>query len=355
MKEKEIRFYDFSEYRLDVINKQLLRDEQPIEITNKSLKVLQFLIENRGDVLKKEHLIDALWNGAYVEEKTLMQHIYMLRKALKQNGDNETYIKTISKNGYSFVAEVEEIFIESSEINEEVSENQNESLETDNNTKSEEKEASKTDTTISNKKVGRKPIFSKAFAYVTAASLVFLSSIIFAYSSFQSSNGNSDSQEIKSIAVLPFQQFGDGKKERLGLIVADTLISEIGKFNQLSVAPTSSITHYFGKDSQNVYKIGEKLNVDAVVKGTIQTDGNRYRVAVRLYNVKDRKQIWAETFDERYFNKFAMQDKISEQISKGITQNIPSLRNDFIQMKSALKITAEEDSCKLAKKNKSKN
>lgn len=108
----KIHCFEFGEYRLDITNNQLLKNNIPVSITQKGFEILLFLIENKGLVLKKEELLDALWEGNFVEESTLTQHIYMLRKALKEKEVEAGYIETIPKIGYRFVGEVEEVFYE---------------------------------------------------------------------------------------------------------------------------------------------------------------------------------------------------------------------------------------------------
>ncbi len=113
MSENNVGCYDFDDYRLGVANFRLLENGEQIALTQKSFELLQFLVENRGRILKKEELLDALWEGNFVEEANLTQHVYMLRKALKQKETKKVFIETIPKNGYRFLAEVVEVASES--------------------------------------------------------------------------------------------------------------------------------------------------------------------------------------------------------------------------------------------------
>jgi len=110
MSKNKVVFYDFDEYRLDLMNGELLKNGSPIPLTQKSFEILQILIENRSQIFKKKELLNSIWGDCFVEEATLTQHIYMLRKGLRENGKN--YIETIPKNGYRFSGEVKEIQFE---------------------------------------------------------------------------------------------------------------------------------------------------------------------------------------------------------------------------------------------------
>ena len=69
----------------------------------KAVDTLLLLIQNRGDLIEKDELMQRLWPDSFVEEANLTQNIYTLRKAL--GGD---YIETIPRRGYRFLAEVKE-------------------------------------------------------------------------------------------------------------------------------------------------------------------------------------------------------------------------------------------------------
>ena len=110
MSEKTICYYDFGDFRLDVANFRLMQNGSPVPLTQKSFEILQTLIENKNRVVEKDELLRLIWGDYYVEEATLTQHIYMLRKALKQNGGGAVFIETIPKHGYRFTADVRGIF-----------------------------------------------------------------------------------------------------------------------------------------------------------------------------------------------------------------------------------------------------
>lgn len=84
----------------------LLRGGDPLPLTPKAFDTLQYLIEHRDRVVSKDELLSVLWSGVVVEEATLSQHIYKIRKALNDE-DGIRYIVTVPRRGYRFVGEVE--------------------------------------------------------------------------------------------------------------------------------------------------------------------------------------------------------------------------------------------------------
>jgi Tol biopolymer transport system component/DNA-binding winged helix-turn-helix (wHTH) protein len=105
--------YEFGEFRLDIGEKILMRGESPVEITPKGFELLCVLVENHGRLLGKNELMDTLWADSFVEESNLTFNIRQLRKILGDDAHDPTYIKTIRRHGYRFIAEVRPVVAES--------------------------------------------------------------------------------------------------------------------------------------------------------------------------------------------------------------------------------------------------
>ncbi|MBA2731968.1 MAG: PD40 domain-containing protein [Acidobacteria bacterium] len=113
VKVKQTRhFYDFGVFRIDVSNRLLLCDGEPVALMPKTFDMLLLLVERHGEVLEKDELLEILWPDAIVEESNLTQNIHVLRRALEQHSPDGGYIKTIPRRGYRFVAEVREFWDE---------------------------------------------------------------------------------------------------------------------------------------------------------------------------------------------------------------------------------------------------
>ena len=97
--------FEFGPYRLDAAERSLQRRGQPVTLTPKALDVLSVLVRNAGAVVEKDRLLEAVWPNTFVEEGILAVNVATLRKAL-QDGDGHSYIETVPRRGYRFVAEV---------------------------------------------------------------------------------------------------------------------------------------------------------------------------------------------------------------------------------------------------------
>lgn len=96
--------YEFGPFRVEAANHQLLRDGVVVPLKPKAFDTLLVLIENRGRVIPKEELIRLLWPDSVVEEASLTQNIYEVRKALR--GSDRSYVENVPRRGYRFAGEL---------------------------------------------------------------------------------------------------------------------------------------------------------------------------------------------------------------------------------------------------------
>jgi TolB-like protein len=126
------------------------------------------------------------------------------------------------------------------------------------------------------------------------------------------------------MAVLPFKTLGaKTQDEYLGLGIADALITKLSNLKRVIVRPTSSVRNAMKDDAVSA---GRALKVVTVLEGTIQQWDEYIRVTVQLVSTRDGATLWAERFDEKFTNIFAIEDSISEQVATAL----------------AVKLTAEE-------------
>src|SRR4051794_23669632 len=96
--------YKFGAFCIEVDTRLLLQNGEPVSLTPKAFDTLLALVRRNGKVVRKDELLKEVWPDTFVEEATLAQNIFTLRKALGQNGSGTQYIETIPRHGYRFVA-----------------------------------------------------------------------------------------------------------------------------------------------------------------------------------------------------------------------------------------------------------
>ncbi|MDT7807761.1 MAG: hypothetical protein QOJ70_1574 [Acidobacteriota bacterium] len=109
MNNREVAFYEFGPFRIDMRRYLLLRGDEHIPLSPKTLKTLLVLVERRGSVVKKDELLAVIWPDSFVEESNLAQNVFVLRKVLGEEKSEHRYIVTVPGVGYRFVAPVSEV------------------------------------------------------------------------------------------------------------------------------------------------------------------------------------------------------------------------------------------------------
>src|SRR6516225_6890464 len=96
----------FADHTLDIDRRELLRGSAPIAVAPQVFDLLVYLVRNRDRVVSKDDLIASVWGGRIVSESTLASRINAARKAIGDNGDEQKLIRTFSRKGFRFVADV---------------------------------------------------------------------------------------------------------------------------------------------------------------------------------------------------------------------------------------------------------
>lgn len=132
--------------------------------------------------------------------------------------------------------------------------------------------------------------------------------------------GEADSEDIQipeektSIAVLPFTNMSaDPEQEYFCDGMSEELINALTKVKELHVVARTSAFSFKGKDI-DIREIGEKLDVDKVLEGSVRKAGDKLRITAQLINVSDGYHLWSERYDREMDDVFAIQDEITMAI-----------------------------------------
>jgi TolB-like protein/Tfp pilus assembly protein PilF len=147
---------------------------------------------------------------------------------------------------------------------------------------------------------------------------------------------------IPVLAVLPFKLFApDSDDEYLGLGMADALITRLTNVRQIIVRPTSAVLKY-AKLDQDPVAIGRELRVESVLEGSIRKSGERMRVTVQLVSVKDGRALWADKFDEKFTDIFAVEDSIAEKVADALALRLTGEERLLLKKRYTAVVEAHE-------------
>jgi eukaryotic-like serine/threonine-protein kinase len=120
--------------------------------------------------------------------------------------------------------------------------------------------------------------------------------------------------DARAIAVLPFvNASADPENEYFSDGITDELITALTKVEGLQVASRTSVFALKGV-REDVRSLGARLNVSAIIEGSVRRAGQRLRITAQLTGVRDGRTLWSERYDRELADVFAIQDEIARTI-----------------------------------------
>jgi len=118
----------------------------------------------------------------------------------------------------------------------------------------------------------------------------------------------------KSIAVLPFVNISsDKEQEYFSDGIAEDLLNLLAKVQSLQVAARTSSFALKGLKLE-IPEIGQRLRVANVLEGSVRRAGDAVRITAQLIRVADGYEIWAQTWNRKFDDVFAIQDEIASDV-----------------------------------------
>ncbi len=125
-----------------------------------------------------------------------------------------------------------------------------------------------------------------------------------------------------SVAVLPFLNMSnDPENEYFSDGLSDMLIDRLANVGELIVISRTSSFAFKGRDL-DAREIGDRLEVAALVEGSVQRMGDRLRIVAQLINTDTGAHIWSKSFDRTVEDLFAIQDEIANSIAEDLTKHL---------------------------------
>ena len=278
-----------------------------IRVEPKIIQVLVCLAEHAGEVVPKENLIRQVWSGTFVTDDVLTRSISELRRVFGDDPKEARFIQTIPKSGYRLIASVSFDCAKQEPV-------------------SPERVASGDET----RRVNPHSRWLNARVLAACVILVGVAAVAFYLWTLRKSVASGGSKPMRSIAVLPFKSVGpEVGDEYLGLEMADTLITRLSSTKQLVVCPPGAARKYSDKN-QDPIAAGRELSVELVLDGSTQREGDRVRVTVRLLKVADGSSLWAERYDEKFADIFAVQDSVTEKVARSLALSLTGAERELL-------------------------
>ena len=282
------RVYRFGAFVLDARTGELTNDGRRTPLREQPLQLLLALLEHPGELITREELIGRLWPaGTFVDfDRGLNKAVNHLREALADSAEHPRFIETLPRKGYRFVAPVTNDVRESRETT-----------------------------------PGGEPPRSRVGGWL-AVSALLVTGVAIVLGSRVGGNWMASRSGavpgISALAVIPLENLShDPEQEYFADGMTDALITDLAKLGSLRITSRTSVMRYKGT-KKSIKEVGQELNVDAVVEGTVMSSGSRVRITAQLIQVSTDMHLWAETYERDAREVLDLQRAVATDIARRI-------------------------------------
>jgi TolB-like protein/Tfp pilus assembly protein PilF len=160
---------------------------------------------------------------------------------------------------------------------------------------------------------------------------------------YRKSGATGAGTQTRSLAILPFRNLRqDPSLDYLGFSLADAAITKLGYIRTLIVRPSSSVDKYRNQNA-DPRTAGRELNVDTLLTGGFIKDGDDLRITAQLIDVNSNRILWRDSIDVKYDKLLTVQDRVTQQIVKGLELNLTPAEAQHLKPESPIDPLAYED------------
>jgi TolB-like protein/DNA-binding winged helix-turn-helix (wHTH) protein/Flp pilus assembly protein TadD len=299
----------FGTYEVSLESGEVRKAGLRIRVQQQPMKLLEILLERRGEVVTREELRSRVWPSESFGDfdQALNIAIGKLRSALGDSAENPRFIETLPKRGYRFIADV-------SVVNADARPKKPEPAPGDRPTMEPKDKLQGAGLAGATK---RRPWPTR---WVTAVVAVVLSLAILAVWLFRSRGSRPTG--IRSLAVLPLENLsGDAAQNYFADGMTDELITDLAQISALRVISRTSVMVYKGA-RKPLPQIARELNVDGVVEGTVLRSGDQVRITAQLIEASTDKHLWSQSYEGELRDTLALQNRVASAIADQIRINL---------------------------------
>jgi TolB-like protein/DNA-binding winged helix-turn-helix (wHTH) protein len=297
----------FGVFEADLRAGELRRSGTRVRLQDLPFRMLTLLLSRPGEVITREEFRQALWpSDVFVDfEQGISSAVMRLRDALRDSADNPIFIQTIERRGYRWIGPV---LIQTPEpvVQDRVP--------TPVEPRSRDFTA-RYEIGLSSKVPKRTPQVRLWLAAALVAVVVLVAAGLFRWKSERPA-------PISSVAVLPFDNlsapsFDDAFSDGL----TDEIAASISHLDGVRVAGRRSAYVFKGKHD-DLRNIGSRLDVEAVVEGSVQRAADHTHVTVELNRTRDGFTIWSQTYDGTTSDWMQIESQIAGSIAGAFARKI---------------------------------
>ena len=293
----------FGVFEVDQRAGELRKQGLKIKLQEQPFQVLAMLLERPGEVVTREELHVKVWGSdTFVDlEHGLATAIKKIREALGDDAETPRYVETLPRRGYRFifpVAAMPSLLVGGGDAAARVG------------------------------AIHESPLRKRWAVVAVGSALLAVVAVLFALNvaglreRLLTAVGavREPTLQIQSIAVLPLENLsGDPEQEYFSDGMTEALITDLGKISALRIISRTSVMRFKGvRPAGGLTEIAQKLNVDAVVEGSVMRSGDRVRITANLIDARSERHLWAEAYDRDLRDVLALQGEVARAIASEI-------------------------------------
>lgn len=252
----------FGEFELDTALLELRQSGTAVAVEPLVFDLLAYLANNPDRIVTKEELFAEIWSGRIVSDAALSSQVKAARRVLGDDGTSQHTIRTIHGRGLRFIAPIEQ----------------------------------------SNAATAPEPAASPAGVIEFGS--------------------QPERAKKPSVAILPFANLnGDPNENYFADGITEDITTALSKNRWLIVVARNS-AFAFRDGADGIRIIGQKLEADYIVTGSVRKAGTRARISVQLVEAVSEASVWSERFDRDMIDIFDLQDEITETVSSRLESEL---------------------------------
>ena len=324
--------FRLGQWRIDPALNEISRDGTTVRLEPRTMRVLVCLAEHAGNVVNVNQLLDTVWKDLVVTQCSVYQAVAALRRALGDDRKNPTYIASVVRRGYRLVAPVST----DAKVQDPAAFTAEPSAAADLHTEralaQDEHQHAGLDLPDASESAerGRR----SRYAPILLALLILTGSVwwLFLRLGQEHLAGASAARSPvtlarveppsaftpppHSLAVLPFSNLsGEPRDEYFSDGLSEELINALTQINALKVIARTSSFSFRGTDA-DIGTIARKLNVAAILEGSVRRSGKKLRITVQLIDTVSGFHIWSHDYDRDLDDVLFLQSDIARAVAR---------------------------------------
>jgi len=276
----------FGSFELDLGSGELRRDGVTLKLQPQPAKVLALLVSRSGEVVTRNELAEQVWGSeTFVDfERGLNFAIRQIRSTLGDDADQPSFIETLPKRGYRFIAPLIEA-------------------------------APETSLSVP---APRRSV--KVPIAIGSAVLLLIGAVI--YWQFARRQPQPAQRQIV-LAVLPFDDLSSDPQAFLVDGLTEEMVARVTEISpeHLKVIARTSAMQY-ERTKKSARQIGEELSADYVLESSIRHEGGRVRITSQLVRTADQTHLWAENYDRDMRELLPLESEVTSDIAEQIQRQL---------------------------------